>query len=230
MKVLASHQPNFLPYMGYFYKMYVADEFSIADEVQFTRSVHHNYNYIWEQGSKKKLTVPVSSHSSPFKETELIDWKYHKCKILKRIKQAYSKYPHFEELYPVLESIMMKDYKYLIDLNIATLQLFKTYLKIRTPWTYESSLGLKYGDPNEDILDVCKKLKCDAYVTGSGSVGYMKPELFEQNGVKLFWTQYQPTVNQYGAMNMSVLDYIMSEGSVIPEQWKKDRELIHNGI
>lgn len=44
--VLASHQPDFFPYMGYFYKMFQSDVFVFSDNVQYSKTGRHNYNEI----------------------------------------------------------------------------------------------------------------------------------------------------------------------------------------
>ena len=40
--LIAIHQPNFLPWCGYFYKMAKADLFVVYDDAQFTRGSYIN--------------------------------------------------------------------------------------------------------------------------------------------------------------------------------------------
>ena len=58
MKV-AIHQPNYLPWMGYFHKMHHADVFIFLDDVQFTKGSHINRVKILSGKGPRWLTVPV---------------------------------------------------------------------------------------------------------------------------------------------------------------------------
>ena len=43
-RIVACHQPNFLPWLGFFAKMAKADVFILLDDVQFTQG-HHSQNW-----------------------------------------------------------------------------------------------------------------------------------------------------------------------------------------
>ena len=45
MKV-AIHQPDYIPYLGFFYKMYKSDLFIYLDDAQFSNEAAHNFNKI----------------------------------------------------------------------------------------------------------------------------------------------------------------------------------------
>ena len=51
MKTVAIHQPNYLPWAGYFYKMLVCDDFIFLDDVVMaTRSLsNRNRLRLWEE-------------------------------------------------------------------------------------------------------------------------------------------------------------------------------------
>ena len=60
------HQPNYLPWLGYFDKIKNSDCFVIFDDVQFPRGKNHfgHRNYIKTNAGKKWLTVSVKDKSS----------------------------------------------------------------------------------------------------------------------------------------------------------------------
>lgn len=227
--ILASHQPNFLPYMGYLYKIYMADTFSISDKVIYTRNVHHNYNYFPENGKRTKITIPVDSHSKPFEEVKLVEWQYNRKKVLKRLEQIYKRYPNFDKIFPSIKQIVDADYVTLMDLNMELLSYIMDYFSLTARLVLESSLQLKYENPNDDIISICKSLNCDKYVSGDGSRDYMDIDKFGKNGIKVLWTKYEPI--DYGAdiINLSCLDYMMLKGNELPIKWKIDKEY-YNGI
>ena len=45
-RVFSGHQPNFIPYMGFFYKIFQSDVFVLDDDVQYSRSGLHNANFL----------------------------------------------------------------------------------------------------------------------------------------------------------------------------------------
>jgi len=225
--ILASHQPNFFPYMGYLYKMYMCDVFTISDEVQFTRNVHHNYNFIDNGGSKLRLTVPIEKHLIQFNQVRLSNWPYHKWKVLKTIECCYRKYLHFDEAFPEIELILTRDYETLCELNEHIVWMLNRRFGMNRVLIKESFLGLDNEDPNDDILRMCEELGADRYLSGSGAKDYINEDLFAQNGVKVIWTGYKPL--DYGSPidNLSCIDYIMRKGFVIPEEWITEREVLH---
>lgn len=63
--VVAIHQPNFMPWIGYFYKIYQADKFIFLDDVQIQKkgaSFSNRVNILIE-GEEKYLTVPIKRGS-----------------------------------------------------------------------------------------------------------------------------------------------------------------------
>ena len=59
--VVAVHQPNILPWVGYFQKLMNSDTFIFLDDVQFSKGSYTNRVQININGEAKWLTIPVSS-------------------------------------------------------------------------------------------------------------------------------------------------------------------------
>ena len=227
--IVASHQPNFMPYMGFFYKMYLCDVFTISDAVQYSRQGYHNYNFFNEAGARKKLTVPVSAHNGDsINEVLLSDWEYNQKKLKKRIEGFYCKAPHFKSLYPYIEPILTDSYESLVDLNVRLLLMFNMLLEIDCPFYKESVLDIKGATATEQIVDICRKTQCDTYLSGMGAVEYLDTDLLKRNGIKLRWSEYEPL--EYGSVpNASAFDYLMYCGKGAPDSWKRDKERLRYG-
>ena len=224
--IVASHQPNFLPYPGFFFKMYIADVFTISDTVKFSSNNYHHYNFFPEGGKLCKVTVPVSSHSGGLGDVRLSNWEHHSKKILKRIIQDYSRAPHFGEVYPELEKIFTAHHSFLTDLNSQLILHIHDKFKMDSKIIYESSLDIKGATPSEQIVDICRKTMCDAYLSGDGAAVYLDEEHLKENGIQLIWAAYKPL--EYGRpQNASILDYIMYNGYVIPREWIERKERMH---
>lgn len=217
-KFLACHQPNFAPYMGFFYKMYMCDVFTISDICQFSRTEFHNYNFVkGTSPSKIKITIPVCSHSLILNETLLSNFEYCKKKLIKTIMYHYSKFPYFSEVFSLIQDVLEKDYKTLTELNISLIMAFKNYFGIQCLILPESSLNINTGNANKDIVEIAKTLNCDAYISGSGAKKYIDENVFEKNNVKIVWSKY---VDKFD--NLSVIDYAMKYGRHLPKQWEID--------
>lgn len=227
--IVSAHQPNFLPYMGYFYKLYRSDIFVISDSVMFSKSGYHHYNFFNENGSRKKITVPVSGKSGYIDEVELSNWEYNRVKIIKRLKGYYAKSKHYDEIMPVFEKTLSKDYKYLIDLNLALISDVCRLFGILPEIKYERLLKITGDTPTQQIVDICHKTRCNTYLSGDGAVDYLDTEYLKANGIKTVFTNYKPL--QYGSLeNLSVFDYLMNEGAVVPKEWKAERMVKTLGI
>ena len=62
--VIAIHQPEHFPYMGFFQKMAKSDIFVILDNVNFRKNYFQNRNnFPNKQGQLEWFTIPVPSES-----------------------------------------------------------------------------------------------------------------------------------------------------------------------
>ena len=59
--IVAIHQPQYLPWLGYFGKMLQADIFCYLDTVQYKKNEWQNRNRIKTAQGWQWLTVPVTS-------------------------------------------------------------------------------------------------------------------------------------------------------------------------
>jgi hypothetical protein len=59
--LVAIHQPNYFPWLGYLDRMAKADLFVVLDHVQFERRSYQNRIQILLEGEPRWLTVPVIS-------------------------------------------------------------------------------------------------------------------------------------------------------------------------
>jgi len=225
--ILASHQPNFFPYMGYFYKIAKSDIFVFSDDVKFSNSKTgdmHNYNYIKGPQGKQKITLPVTYRDGDLmKDVKIFRDDKQTRKIFTAIEQYYSKMPHFEEVYHDIKMILNIGFDRLVDLNVNAIQCF--CIKFGIPTQFELSPGLSSANKDARLIDICRHFSADTYLSGSGAAAYHDPDYFERHGVKLIYSDYSPPEypQRYGDFvpNLSGLDWIFNMGYVLPEGWLK---------
>lgn len=236
-RVFSGHQPNFLPYMGFFYKVFKSDIFVLDDDVQFTNRndtildgirVGHNSNTIRIGDQRAKITIPVSyCFGDRINEVEICYDNKWIDKILKTIKCNYSKHPYFKEGYDLIEGAFINRYDRLYDLNKHLLDDIIKRFGFSTDIIVASKDVPTHLTSNERNIYQCKSLGCNVYYSGAGGKDYNDEKMYIENGIKLIYSDYTPVkYNQYHKKdfveNLSVLDYIFNCGFNIPEWWSNN--------
>lgn len=224
-KIFSGHQPNFLPYMGFFYKLYKSDVFVLDDDVQYSRTEMQNYNYIKVQNERHKLTIPVKHEfGQKINEVKIAYDRKWATKMLKTVENSYRKARFFDEGCQLLEEALSKNYEFLVDLNMDLLKNCISKFDISTEILIASKdLPTPNLKSNERNVAQCTMVGADTYLSGIGGKVYNDEKLYEDAGVNIVYTSYEPLIyKQIGKQidNLSVLDYVMNVGFSIPEEWK----------
>ncbi len=226
--ILGAHQPNFLPYLGFFDKLIKSDIFVIRDEVQFVkRSWQHRnrikINVLDENGNprSKWITVPVGRTMLPIRDIAIKNDvkrgnKTWSINILNQIEDSYCRTPFFKECFPQIKEILLTKYVKLIDLNMSLINFLKDSLNIEKEFIYASSLNIEKVDANTDLINICKAVKADIYLSGQGAKKYLDESLFEKKGIKVIYNNFEPSAyKQLGnnfIPNLSIVDVIFNIG------------------
>jgi hypothetical protein len=217
--IAAGHQPNYLPWLGFFDKMLHSDVFIIEDNVQYEQQGFTNRNKIKTPNGVKWLTVPVehTGQSLPINKVRIAknaepDWaKRHWLSL----KHHYNKAPFWSEYCVFFEETYSQEWTLLVDLNMHLIKGLMGFLKIETPLVLASSLGVT-GEKSELVLAQCKALGATVQLSGSGARDYLNVKLFEKEGIKVVFQDFKyPEYNQvYGDFvpNLSVVDYLFCTG------------------
>ena len=221
MKV-AIHQPNYLPYLGYFKKMQECDMFVYLDDCQFSNNQFHHYNKINTEKGPVTLKVPVIYHfGDKIKDVKIDNSKNWRDKHIYEIAMAHYMDFDFYELREIAE-IIGKEQEYLADLNIKLIESIKKGFGIKCETIRSSELGIE-STSQQRIIDICKKLGADTYLSGNGAKAYQVDEEYEKNGitieyVKPYDEEYVKAGYKIGKgnyePNMSVVDYIANGGYI----------------
>ena len=215
-KTIAIHQPNYIPWLGYFYKIWQSDIFVFLDDVQFTNEGMQNYHYIKTPQGPFRLKIPVQHN---FGDTIAkvtiryeLDWVK---KHLKTIEMNYKKSAFFEEVYNDFKSVLSGGHQTLSELDISLIKYFSNKLNIDTSFINSSELDIQTVR-EEKILDICNALKGTTYYSGTGAKTYQIEEDFLDRGIELKYSSFKPfgypqLWGQFQS-NVSILDYLMNCG------------------
>lgn len=215
--IIAVHQPQYLPWLGYFDKIDRADAFVLLDTVQFKKNEWQNRNRIKTAGGPQWLTVPVI-YKFPQRINEVAinnrdRWQHRQRQA---IISNYKKAPYWNYIFPFTEEIFTRIWDYLTPMNIFVVKRLAELLGISTPLYVASDLAAFPDDPDERLIAITKHLGGDTYLAGSGGRDYMDLDQFEQNGIKVLFQEYRHPVYEqlFGefAPFMSVLDLLFNHG------------------
>ena len=215
--IVAVHQPQYLPWLGFFDKIDRADVFVLLDNVQFKKNEWQNRNKIKTAQGWQWLTVPVM-HKYPQLINEVIinsgvNWKH---KQRQAILSNYKKAKYYDLLEGFFEDIFHSPWELISELNIAVVKKLVEILGIKTPVYVASDLEEFPKDPDERLIAITKHFGTDKYLAGAGGRGYMDLDKYEKNGVEVIFQDFvHPVYNQlFGEFEpfMSVVDLIFNHG------------------
>lgn len=188
---LAIHQPQYLPWLGYFDKLDSADVFVFLDTVQFKKHEWQNRNRIRTKDGWQWLTVPIIDRfPERIDRVEIngkTDWQRKHCQALRL---HYGGAPCWEPLGPELVALLEKPWGALRDLNVALSELLCRHLGITTPRLLASSLSAR-EDPTERLIDICRAVGATVYLAGQTGPAYMDVTRFSQAGIDIDVQAYQ---------------------------------------
>lgn len=220
--IVSVHQPQYIPWLGYFDKIARSDAFVFLDNVQYKPREFQNRNKIRARDRWLWLSVPVISKGkgrqviSDVRIDNELDWpKEH----LMSLKTCYGRAKFFDKYFPYFEDLYSKPWKSLAGLNIDIIKYTLKDLSIRTPLYFESDLKVT-TTKTERIVDICRALKADTYLSGAGGRAYMDEDKFAASGIKLSYQDFSHPVYAQQFMKteedfmpyMSIVDLLFNEG------------------
>lgn len=217
--IAAIHQPNFLPWIGYFYKIINSDVFILLDDVQYTKNSFINRNKIKTQNGEQWLTIPVK-HTGHFgdliKDISIDSAEKAEKKIKGTLIGSYKKAKYFDEVFNFLEFSFAKE-SGISSLNDKLIKKVCIYLGINTKIIKSSDLNLSENNSTDKLVNICKDLGADKYLAGFGSKNYQDNEKFKQAGIECEVYDFKHPVYQqlWGDFipNLSIIDLLFNFGN-----------------
>ncbi|RMG61156.1 MAG: hypothetical protein D6715_14220 [Calditrichaeota bacterium] len=220
-EVVAIHQPNYLPYLGFFYKMARCDVFVYLDAVQYPRGRSFaNRNRIKTPNGVTFLTIPVHIPRGRegrvlYTEVAIADLRW-RDKHLKTVEMAYKRAPFFEPIFQRYQDTLLAHDQF-VELNIALIETFAGYLGITCRRVRLSQLLSSFGQKSQLIVDICTALGAGIYLSGTGGGReYNDEALLKANGIELRYSDFvHPVYPQlWGDFvpNLCILDLLFNCG------------------
>ena len=221
--IVGIHQPNFLPWLGYFNKLLRSDVFVFYDDVQFPRAkTVVNRVLIKTDHGPAWVTVPVTHRGdlALIKDVRIASDSSWKRKLLRTIELSYSAAPYASQYLPALRSIVESATDELVALNCRLIEWCAQVLGAHTRFAYSSVLCQERPDVtgSEKIEHLLKATGATVYISGEtvGSQRYIDLEWFARERIKLEWQHFQHPVypQLHGAFseNLSIIDLLFNCG------------------
>ena len=152
--IVSIHQPNYIPWIGFFNKILSSDIYVVFDDVQFPRGKDYaNRNQIKTNNGKTWLTIPVIGKSDlkPWNQIE-INKNGWVNKHLSNIESFYKKAPYFKDYFYDLKEIYNKNHNQLINLNLDIIKYFIDKLNLPSSLTLSVDKAFRSTGGDEGFI------------------------------------------------------------------------------
>lgn len=203
MKILSGHQPQFIPWLGFFSKILTSDTYVFLDDFKYSKFSLQTRNKIRAKNNRDNidwLIIPVvkKTTKNAFNEVKIDMDKPWKKKHLKSLKYSYQSSNYFDEIYDDINSIytnfdddnlikfLLNFINYGIEIfNIKTKILFDSDIKKNGP--ISKNYKAKY------LCDLTKNIEHEAFLFGSNGYKYFDEDsriYFKKNDVSPLFQDY----------------------------------------
>ena len=216
-KIASIHQPNFIPWLGYFYKIKCSNVFIILDNVEFqsgNASSITNRCKIKTQAGESFFTAPVLKSQEHNINQKKIDWKQPWLKKQWRtIEMSYAKAPFKEQTLAFFHPLLHTEAENLAAYNNQIIKALCAWLELPAEIYIASELPPFSDDKNLRLIEMCKYFQCNEYLSGNGARKYNDEEMYKANQVELTYVSYNfpayPQLHGEFIAGLSMLDVMM---------------------
>jgi len=216
--MISIHQPEHMPWLGFFDKMSKVREFVILDNVQYRKGYFQNRNrIISKEGSSRWLTVPVKKFSSQdeIRDINLLPDNKWKVEYLNLVKDSYINSKNFDIIFPELEKIIIMPHTTLISLNISLIRWIKSILQIDTKLLIASQV-IKQKDNSDINLQIIRALGAKTYLSGPHGRDYLDYAVYKSNNIQISYHSFENPnyMRANDAENLCSLHYLFNHSSL----------------
>jgi hypothetical protein len=192
--VITIHQPEHLPWLGFFDKIRQADVFVMLDHVQYRKNYFQNRNRIRAANGALWLTVPVLTKGNAdqaINEVQINNqgsprWK-EKCWT--SIAQHYRKAKYWPLHEGFFDRLYKADWTRLVEINEAIIRHMLDAFSIDVKIVKSSELNVK-GNRGDLLLDICQKVGASVYLSGVSGRDYLSVKTFTDAGVRVQFQEF----------------------------------------
>jgi hypothetical protein len=214
-KVVVS-QPMFLPWIGLFEQVRMADVFVHYDDVQRPQG-RSFVSRVQLPGSRGPvwLTAPIDRERSGtlISKTVLVASRSWRDEHLETIRHLYSRQPNFRPMFDLAREIYACPSQNLAEFNMQAMELIAGRIGVAPRFARSSNLEIE-GVSTARLVQISARFGATEYITGHGALNYLNHEAFEPVGTEVRymcyatrpWPQLSPEFTPY----VTILDLLAS--------------------
>ncbi len=195
--IVTVHQPEHLPWLGFFDKMRQADIMVLLDTTQFVKQDFQNRNRIKTAQGAKWLSVPV--YRTGRSDQDILDveicnersWRHRHWGLIER---SYAKAPCFDAHRDFFRELYAEPWTRLVDLNLAIIEYLAAQLGMPGRVLRASELGIHERGGTKINLAISQKLGAQAYLSGRYGRDYLDEAPFDAAGIQVLYQDFQHPV------------------------------------
>ncbi len=187
--IVAVHQPNFFPWLGYFVKIALSDIFILLDDVQIQWRGYTRRTKIRRPGNDGTLEwcpviIPSGYTYADINKIPLdggMEWRDALCR---RLENRYRSGDGFEELFPRVQAWLGNDANNLAAFNTSIIREIIDLLDIKKELNH-SSEHIVSSSGSARIVKLMQYFGGNVYLSGRGGNKYHRENDFIEAGIKV---------------------------------------------
>lgn len=230
-EIAVIHQPDFMPYLGFFDRLIKADIYVVLDNVQHVRGNHgwtSRDKIKTEQGEKWiSIEIQKAPRDTLISDVMISEDDRWKKRHLNLIQENYHRSEYFDEIMPYINELYTPSYKRMIDFNIASIDMLLNLFDIHIDMVFASDLH-PVGRSNELLVDILNKIGIKRYLSGNGAKDYYNPIPYKKAGIEVIWQDFRHPV--YSQQYEGFIPYLSSIDLLLNCGIEKSRKIIRGEI
>lgn len=218
MTLVAVHQPNYLPWMGYFGKIMDCDVFIFLDNVQYAERSYTNRVQVKGRQGAQWLTQPICKVGRLYQkiqEVELVSAAWAK-KHLNLLRPNYYCAPYARQYLQQLAAVLEEPSRSLSACNERLIKWVCEVLRLDARWVRASDLDVQESEPTQRLIALVKAVGGTAYLSGTGGFKYQDVQAFEAAGIEVLRSRssFPEYPQQWGEFvpGLSIIDLLLNCG------------------
>ena len=192
--IVTIHQPEHLPWLGFFHKAAQSDLFVLLDQVQYRKNYFQNRNRLRAARGAVWVTVPVLTKGRPdqmINEVEIngVGSPRWAAKYWRSLEQLYGRAPYWAAHAAFFSDVCRTPWARLNELNERIIHYLFEAFGLSTRTIYASALNVS-GQRSELLLDICRKVGAQTYVSGISGRTYLDREAFARAGIDVRFQEF----------------------------------------
>jgi len=220
--IITIHQPEHVPWLGFFDKVARVDLFVVLDTVQFRKDYYQNRNRIRTPTGWTWITVPVRRpRRVAIADVEIDVDSPFRARYANLVREHYGATAYFERFFPFVREVTRSTERHLSHLNLRLLEFLFGELNVRTPHVLASELALPPVTGGSNVnLTICRQVGAQAYLAGMSGRDYLDISAFAASGIDVMFHEFEHPVYQQPHSPflpcMSALDLLFNHGPASP--------------